>query len=104
MSRSNLKNDWDDQIEQVMNETFKKLEALISSSSSQKKKKQCINNIVDIFEKILNSDASIKSQKNHSRNYQRSQKKHESYERTLWNKKYRIMKTTEYNIFTKCNK
>ena len=46
-----------------MNETFKKLKALISFSSNQKKKEQCINDIVDIFEKTLNSDASVKSRK-----------------------------------------
>ena len=46
-----------------MNETFKKLEALINLSSNQMKKEQCINNIVDTFEKILNSDASIESRK-----------------------------------------
>ena len=63
MFKSDLEYDWDDQIEQVLNETFKKLEALINLSSSQKKKEQCINDIVDIFEKTLNSDASIKSQR-----------------------------------------
>ena len=59
MFRSDLKYDWDDQIEQVLNETIKKLEALISPSSNQKKKEQYINDIVDTFEKTLNSDASI---------------------------------------------
>ena len=37
MSRSDLKYNWNDQTEQVLNETFKKLEALINSSSNQKK-------------------------------------------------------------------
>ena len=46
-----------------MNEMFKKLEALINFSSNQKKKEQCINDIVDIFEKVLDSDVSIKSRK-----------------------------------------
>ena len=66
MSKSDLKYNWDDQIEQVLNETFKKLEALISSSNNQKKKRQCINDIVDIFEKTLSSNASIKSRKESS--------------------------------------
>ena len=60
MSRSDLEYDWNDQTEQVLNETFKKLEALVSSSSSQKKEEQYINDIVDIFEKALNNDVSIK--------------------------------------------
>ena len=46
-----------------MNKMFKKLEALINLSSNQRKEEQCINNIVYIFERILNSDANIKSQK-----------------------------------------
>ena len=46
-----------------MNETFKKFEALINLSSNSEKKEQCINNIINIFEKILDSDASIKSRK-----------------------------------------
>ena len=63
MFRSDLKYDWNDQIEQVINETFKKLKALINLSSNSVKKGQCINDIVDIFEKTLNSDASIESRK-----------------------------------------
>ena len=46
-----------------MNEMFNKLETLINLSSNQRKKKRCINDIVNIFEKTLNSDASIKLQK-----------------------------------------
>ena len=61
MSRSDLKYDYDDQTEQVMNETFKGLEALISSSSNQEKKEQYAKRIVDTFEKILDSDVNIKS-------------------------------------------
>ena len=63
MFKSNLKYDWNDQIEQVTNEMFKKFKVLINLSSNQKKKEQCINNIVDIFERTLNSNASIKSRK-----------------------------------------
>ena len=44
-----------------MNKTFKKFETLINLSSNQQKKEHCIKNIVDIFEKTLDSDASIKS-------------------------------------------
>ena len=39
-----------------MNETFKKLETLSNLSSNQRKKRQCINDIVDTFEKTLDSD------------------------------------------------
>ena len=60
MSRSDLKYNYDDQTEQVMNETFKKLKALINLSNDREKKKQYAKRIVDIFEKILNSNASIK--------------------------------------------
>ena len=42
---------------------FKKFEILINFSSNQKKKEQCVNNIVDIFERTLNNSASIKSQR-----------------------------------------
>ena len=63
MFKSDLKYDWNDQIEQVTNEMFKKLEVLINFSSNQKKKEQCVNDIIDIFEKTLNSDANIKSRK-----------------------------------------
>ena len=42
---------------------FKKFKILINFSSNQKKKEQCVNDIVDIFEKTLNSDANIKSRK-----------------------------------------
>ena len=63
MFKSNLKYTWNDQTEQIMNKMFKKLEALINLSSYQKQKEQCINNIVNIFEKTLNSDISIKSRK-----------------------------------------
>ena len=42
---------------------FKKLEVLINFSSNQKKKEQCVNDIVNIFERTLNSDANIKSRK-----------------------------------------
>ena len=45
-----------------MNKTFKKLEALINLSSNQKKK-QCINDIIDVFEKTLKSNVNIKSRK-----------------------------------------
>ena len=61
MFKSDLEYDYDDQTKQVMNETFKELEALISLSSNQEKKRQYAERIVDIFEKILNSDANIKS-------------------------------------------
>ena len=61
--KSNLEYNWNKQTEQVMNEMFKKFKVLISFSNNQRKKKQCINNIVNIFEKTLNGDASIKSQK-----------------------------------------
>ena len=66
MFKLDLKYDWNDQIEQILNETFKKFEALISPSSNQKKEEQYINDIVDIFEKALNSDASIESRKKSS--------------------------------------
>ena len=66
MFKSDLKNDWNDQIEQVMNKTFRKLEALVNSSSNQKKKEQCTDNIVNIFEKTLNNDISVKSRKKSS--------------------------------------
>ena len=42
---------------------FKKFEILINFSSNQKKKEQCVNDIIDIFERTLNSDANIKSRK-----------------------------------------
>ena len=61
MSRSDLKYDYDDQTKQVMNETFKELEALINLSNNQEKEKQYAKRIVDTFEKILDSDANIKS-------------------------------------------
>ena len=66
MFKSDLEYNWDDQIEQVLNETFKKLETLINSLSNRRKKEQCINDIVDIFEKTLNSDASIESRRESS--------------------------------------
>ena len=44
-----------------MNEAFKELEALINFSSNQEKKEQYAKRIVDIFEKILDNDVSIKS-------------------------------------------
>ena len=42
---------------------FKKLEILINFSNNQKKKEQCADDIVDIFERTLNNDVSIKSRK-----------------------------------------
>ena len=59
MFRSDLKYDYDDQTKEVMNETFKEFEALINFSNDQKKKEQYAKRIVDIFEKILNSNANI---------------------------------------------
>ena len=45
-----------------MNKIFKKFEALINhSSNNNKKKEQHKNNIVDIFERTLNSDINIMS-------------------------------------------
>ena len=61
MFKSNLKYDYDDQTEQVINEMFKEFEIWINDLSNSKKKKQCTNHIVDIFERTLNSDISIKS-------------------------------------------
>ena len=46
-----------------MNEIFKKFETLINFLSNERKKKQCINDIVDIFEETSNSDVNIKSQR-----------------------------------------
>ena len=43
-----------------MNEMFKKLEISINLSNNERKKKQCINDIVDIFEKTSDSDINIK--------------------------------------------
>ena len=63
MIRSDLKYNWKDQIEKLMNETFKKLEALISPSNNQRKKEQYMNNIIDTFKKTLNNNANIKSRK-----------------------------------------
>ena len=58
---SNLKYDYNNQTEQVMNETFKELETLINDSSNNKKKRQCANHIVGIFERTLSNDVNIKS-------------------------------------------
>ena len=46
-----------------MNKMFKKFEALINFSNNQRKKEQCINNIVNIFERTLNNNITIKSRK-----------------------------------------
>ena len=46
-----------------MNKMFKKFKALINFSSNERKKKQCINDIVDIFEKTSDNDVNIKSRK-----------------------------------------
>ena len=61
MSKSYLKYDYNDQTEQIMNETFKKFEALINSSNNRKKKKQCTNYLVNIFERTLSNNVSIES-------------------------------------------
>ena len=61
MFRSDLKYNYDNQTEEVMNEAFKKLEALINFSSDRKKEGQYAKHIVDIFEKILDSDINIQS-------------------------------------------
>ena len=46
-----------------MNETFKRIKVLINLSNNQKKKEQYINDIVNIFEKTLNNDININSQR-----------------------------------------
>ena len=61
MFKSNLKYNYNDQTKQVMNETFKRFETLINFSNNREKKEQYAERIVDIFERILNSDINIKS-------------------------------------------
>ena len=46
---------------------FKEFKTLINFLNNQRKKQQCINDIVDIFEKTLNSNVSIKSRHEHAK-------------------------------------